>query len=173
MTRKRLALPKNPKIGNEQTIARRTLLKIFAGGAFCMTCWPHLLKRAMAADDSVPRQFRWRVPQAHADTVSKELRFDGQVATEKDAKGVPLVFIFAGAVLLPYLAKAVLALRREIVHGGVIIDTRGEEIRIDTDKSLSGGVIIIVSTNGTELYERDENGDPSELVTALMQGLKM
>ena len=72
------------------------------------------------------------MPIAHVDTVTKNLRFDGTVTKEEDEKGLPLVFIFVGAVLLPYLAKAVLALRRDMVTGGLVIDTRGPEIKIDT-----------------------------------------
>jgi hypothetical protein len=63
------------------------------------------------------------VPIAHVDTVKRNLRFNGTVTEEKDLKGAALIFVFIGAVLLPYLADAVLALRREMVHGGLIIDT--------------------------------------------------
>ena len=106
----------------------------------------------------------------HFETVKNELHFEGGITREKDAKGVPLVFIFVGVVLLPYLAKAVLTLRREIVHGGIVIDTRGEKIDIDTDKSLPGGVIVVVTPKGTQLYDRSDIGNPAELVSALMKG---
>jgi hypothetical protein len=121
--------------------------------------------------DETPRNVRWRVPIAHVDTVKNNLRFEGTVTDEKDEKGVPLVFVFIGTVLLPYLADAVLALRREIVHGGLIIDTRGAEIVIDNDKRLDAGVIVVVTQNGTYFYERDEIEDPSELIAALLKGM--
>ena len=54
-----------------------------------------------------------------------------------------MVFVFAGAVLLPYLANAILALRREMVYGGLIIDARGSQIILKNDKRLDGGVIVV------------------------------
>lgn len=127
------------------------------------------LRAAAASADDSPRNFRWRVPIAHLETVKENLRFEGTVTSEKDEKGIPLVFIFVGAVLLPYLANAVLALRREIVYGGVIIDTRGSEIVVGNDKRLDAGVIVVITANGTDIYERDEFEDPSELVAALLK----
>ena len=150
---------------------RRQFLKSLALGAFAFL---FKFKKGMAqpiGEDESMRKFEWRVPKVHFETVKKELSFEGEIKPEKDAKGVSLVMIFVGAVLLTYLAKAVLALRREIIHGGIVIDTRGEKIYIDTDKSLPGGIIVMVTPEGTQLYERDEIGDPAELVSALMKGL--
>ena len=152
-------------------ISRRYLLKILALSAAALGLRPRLLMAQTASDQDRPRKFQWRVPEVHFETVKNELQFEGVVTQEKDAKGVPLVYIFIGAVLIPYLAKAILALRREIVRGGVVIDTRGDEIDIDTDKSLPGGVIVMVTPEGTQLYERDEIGNPADLVSALMKGL--
>lgn len=77
---------------------------------------------------------------------------------------------FAGVVLLPSLAKAVLALRREIVRGGIVIDTRGKEIDIQTDKKLPGSVIVVITPDGSDFYEADEIDSLSELVKALRKG---
>ncbi len=155
-------------VNKEKTIiTRRHFLKNLSFGATAIILWPRLLLSETSSGDDSLREFQWRVPIAHFETVKKELRFEGEITEEKDAKGLPLVFIFVGAVLLPYLAKAILAIRREIVYGGVIIDTRGDKINIDTDKSLSSGVIVIVTPEGTKLYERDEIENPAEMVKAL------
>ena len=152
-------------------VTRRYFLKWLTLFAVVVGFLQRLLIAKTAIGEDQSREFLWRVPKVHFETVNTELRFDGKISQEKDTKGVPLVFIFIGTVLLPYLAKAVIALRREIVHGGIIIDTRGEKIQIDTDKSLPGGVIIMVTPEGSQLYERDEIGDPTELVSVLMKGL--
>lgn len=123
-----------------------------------------------ASDENIPRKFRWRVPKAYFHTVNEKLRYDGQVTPEKDEKGLPFVFIFVGLVLLPYLANAVLALRREIVFGGVVIDTTGPEIMIKNNKGLDAGIIVVKSSSGTKIYEREEITNPSELVAALLKG---
>ena len=151
-------------------ITRRQALIELSYSATCMLLWSKLLLAESSNTDSITRKFLWRVPEAHFETVKRELTFDGDVQKEQDTKGV-WVFIFIGAVLIPYLAKAILALRREIVNGGIIIDTRNDKIKIDTDKSLPGGIIVLITPEGTTLYERSEISDPSELVTALSKGL--
>jgi len=147
---------------------RRYFLKLiaFSTGPFVFS-----LGKAMAqsSEDELKWEFRWRVPQAHFNTVRRELQFDGKIV-EEETKGI-FVSIFVGTVLLTYLAKAILALRREIVHGGVVIDTRGDKIIIQTDKSLPGGVIVIVTPEGTQYHERDELGNLAELVSKLKRGL--
>lgn len=152
-------------------ITRRHFLKSVTLSTAVLGLCPRLLTAQTDSDQDRPRKFLWRVPKVHFETVKNELHFDGVVTKEKDAKGVPLVYVFVGAVLVPYLAKAVLALRREIVHGGVVIDIRGKEIDIETERNLPSGVIVIVTKQGAQLYERDEIGNPAELVSALMKGL--
>jgi hypothetical protein len=147
---------------------RRFVLRVFVVGAaagFASTI--HVL---VANADETSQRLRWRVPVAHVEIVKDNLRFDGSVINEKDEKGIPLVFVFVGAVLLPYLADAVLALRRDIVYGGVVIDTRGPEIVIENDKRLDSGVIVVITPDGSDFYERDDIEAPNELVAALLKG---
>lgn len=116
-------------------------------------------------DSSV--SFRWRVPLAHREAVRQALPADVQEIEDSDAKGV--LYIIVGAVVLTYLAKAILALRRDIVHGGVVIDLRRDPVEIETDKGLSGGVILVIAPDGKHtLYERDEIESPTELINALI-----
>lgn len=147
---------------------RRTLFATLILCAAAKWLWPSVALAASTEDEL--RKLRWRVPVAHFKTVETNLRFEGTVTSEKNEKGIPLVFIFIGAVILPYLADAVLALRREILYGGVVIDTRGSEIVIENDKRLDAGIIVVITPSGTDLYERDEFGDPRELVAALLKG---
>lgn len=150
-------------------MTRRCLLKRLLLGIVAVGLLPGWVPAKSASINEKKQAFRWRVPKVHFETVQKALQFEGKVAPDKDAKGV-MLFIFAGAVLLPALAKAVLALRREMVHGGIVIDTRGKAIDIQTDKSLPGSVIVVVTPNGTDFYETDEIGNLAELVKALRKG---
>jgi hypothetical protein len=157
------------KLTNGDVLNRRECLKIIFLGASAL-CWgTRRLKAEQTTYADTPVQFQWRVPIAHYETVKNELDFDGTIEPEKDAKGVPLVFIFVGAVLIPYLAKTVIALCHEIKYGGVVIDTRGEKIIIDTDKSIPGGMVVVVSTEGTEIYDKDEIEKPSALAEVLFK----
>jgi hypothetical protein len=147
---------------------RRGLLGALVAGGMAPLIAPTL---GMATStEETPQNFRWRVPVAHVETVKNNLRFDGSVTNEKDEKGIPLMFVFLGAVLLPYLADAVLALRRDIVYGGVVIDMRGSEIVIENDKRLDSGVILVITPDGSDFYERDDIKAPNELVAALLKG---
>lgn len=153
-----------------RTSRRAILATLIFGGIVSL---PLRMRSALAGDAASQGeavQFRWRVPTVYFETVKSELHFEGEITQEKDTKGLPLLYVFVGTVLLPYLAKAVLALRREIIQGGVVIDTRSQKIDIYTDKSLPGGVIIVLTKDGTQLYERDEIGNPSELVSTLLKG---
>jgi hypothetical protein len=174
MTSSTSALPPHPSSstsaddGNE-IHTRRQFLKSIALGLATIGLWPTLSRSQTDSQKDRPQEFRWQVPSAHFETVRQELHFEGKIEKNQDAKGLPLVYIFVGTVLLPYLAKAILALRRDIVHGGVVIDTRGKKIEIDTDKGLPGGVIVVVTPNGTQLFQRDEIGNPSALVDVLLK----
>ena len=155
---------------------RRTFLLYLFGGLLGSFLWPRRLlaqETAGTKETAQPCNFRWRVTATHFETVeaklrSKEAKFEGKVEAEKDTKGLA-VFIFVGAVLVPYLVDAVLALRRDIVHGGVVIDTRGSEIVIDNDPRLDGGTLVLVTSEGVEIYERHDIVDPTELVSALIR----
>jgi hypothetical protein len=73
---------------------------------------------------------------------------------------IPLFFIGT----LTYLRQ-----QRELVLGGIVIDTRGEEIEILTDERLPGGHIVVESPEGTIVYERHEISNIEELVAVLMK----
>lgn len=110
--------------------------------------------------------FRWRVPAGYVDMVRQNLTYEGSEKSETDARGGPLV-VFVGVVLLVYLAEAVLALRREIVTGGVVIDTRGPQIEIKNDPRLESKWLIIVGPQGSQIYRKDELADPAALAEAI------
>lgn len=154
--------------GQGMNSSRRGLVIAFAASVVVRWLWPN--PGLAEGSDQTVTQIRWRVPVAHLDTVRSNLHFEGTVTNHTDEKGVPLTFVFVGLVLLPYLAEAVLALRREIVYGGVVIDTRGAEIAIDHDKRLDSGVIVVVTRRGADFYERDDIHDPTELIAALLKG---
>lgn len=129
--------------------------------------------RARAAEPDDQRvAFEWWVPAAEVGIVRNNLRYEGKEARQTDSRGVPVLVIFVGLTLLPYLANAVLALQRQIAYGGVVVDTRSEPVKITHDKALDAGVILIIGKAGTKIVERDEITDPAKLVEALGKALK-
>lgn len=116
--------------------------------------------------EDAPVGFRWRVPAPYVDVVRRNLTYEGTEKAETDARGGPLV-VFAGIVLLVYLAEAVLALRRDIVTGGVVIDTRGRHIEIRNDPRLESKWLVVVGPRGSQVYRRGELADPAALAEAI------
>jgi hypothetical protein len=117
-----------------------------------------------ATEEGEPVTFRWRVPVAHLETVQQSLSYEGRIEREKDTKGA-WVFVFVGVALLPYVAKSILELMRQVEHGGVIIDACGPEVEIDTNKQMPHGMIIVRNCKDVDLKVYwDEIEGPSQLV---------
>lgn len=114
--------------------------------------------------------FRWRVPPAHYETLEQALVFDGRIEEERDTKGF-LVFVFVGVALLPSLVDSILTLRRRLVQPGILIDARGDLIKIDVDPTLPRGTILLCDKVGCRLYEPDQLTAPTELTKALADAM--
>jgi hypothetical protein len=116
--------------------------------------------------------FEWQAPAAQASIVRQNLTYTGSETAQTDGRGVPLLAIFVGAVLLPYLAKAVIEVQRQFAHGGTVVDMRGPTVKILSDKALDGGVIVVVRQDGTTSIERNETDGLAALVAAIAKALR-
>jgi hypothetical protein len=122
--------------------------------------------------EGMPVGFRWRVPVVHKQTVEDGLRFEGVIEPEKDKKGA-LVFVFVGLVLLPYLAKSILELMRQVEHGGVFVDACGPELEIETDKRMPNGMVVVRSCNDADVkVYRDDIEGPSQLAGFIEKAMR-
>ena len=150
-------------------ITRRTVVMVSAATLAAIG----LTLRAVPAQcaQEQPLAFHWRVPQAHVDLVRRSLQYEGQELPVNDEKGVPLVVVFVGATLAVYLANSIVALMRDIVYGGVIIDLRTTPLTVQTDKSLAGGAVIVINPDGTHKYYDREEVD-GELLEAAFRTLR-
>lgn len=111
------------------------------------------------------------MPANQVEIVRSNLTYEGRELPQTDGRGVPVLVVFVGLALLAYLAKAILALQRQIAYGGVVVDTRTDPVRITHDKALDAGVILIVGKDGTQAIERKEISDPAQLIEALGKAL--
>jgi hypothetical protein len=125
------------------------------------------ITRAYPEEISQKVAFRWRVPIAQSEIVKNTLKFNGNIETEQDKKGLPLVFIFIGVSLLPSLVDAILTLRQKLVQPGLKIDARGSEIKIDVDPNLPRATVLLVDKSGAKIYEPDQLSTPTELIKVL------
>ena len=114
--------------------------------------------------------FSWRVLPAHRALVESTLKYKGSVTTENE-KGLPIVAVFVGIALLPYLANAIIDLQHKLTRLGIVIDTRQKEIKISTDPNLPKGAILLIDKSGSKLIEPADVKDPSDLVKAISASL--
>lgn len=157
-----------------QNLCRRDALRTLVCSALVLAVSkraPIALARGEEPADQ-PVAFEWWVPAAQVDIVRKNLEYQGQETPQTDGRGVPVLVVFGGLALIAYLARAILALQRQIAYGGVVVDTRSEVVKITHDKALDAGVILIVSKDGTKIVERDEIMDPAKLIEAIVKALK-
>ncbi|MFZ1413084.1 MAG: hypothetical protein WAS73_00675 [Defluviicoccus sp.] len=113
-------------------ICRRDAMRALVCSALVLT----VLKRpAIAPARAVeptdqPLAFEWWVPANQVEIVRNNLAYQGQERPQTDGRGIPILVVFVGLALLAYLAKAILALQRQIAYGGVVVDTRGDPVPI-------------------------------------------
>jgi hypothetical protein len=116
--------------------------------------------------------FRFRVPAAHYETVKRNLHFRGTVEHENINKGLGVIYTFIGVALLDSLADTIIKLHRRLIQPGLTIDTRSNQIQIETSLKLPRGTIVIIDNYGTQLYEPDQIGNSTELIKILMRGVR-
>jgi hypothetical protein len=143
-------------------LARREFLAVAGCVSFCLCS----LGRVSWSKADNERKIYWEVPAELADVVAPNLPMEGVNA---DRQGGPLV-IFAGLVLIPYLANAIYDFWQKMYSGGIVIDARGAELIIKSDSNLPGNTILLVGKNGEKLYQRSEIPD-QEVLASLLKGL--
>ena len=151
-------------------LSRRSILQVLLVAGSLPATSSFLPREACAGQGEAPAvHVRWRVPQAHVDSVREQLRFRGDLAgdqTSVDSRGIPFFYILAGAVLVPYLADALIAVYRDVRYGGLLVQARGGEIVIENDLRLPGGTLLVKSADGIEVYQ-SARADPGKLIEAL------
>ena len=124
--------------------------------------------------DSVDIQ--WRVPREQVTTVKEELNFDGEItgdeSTIEDSKGLPLIYIFAGAVAVGQLARTLLEVYRDAAVGGIIASCQDGKIIIENDRRLSSGTMIIICHDDIKVFQDNNQPQPTEVINALKPLMK-
>ena len=126
--------------------------------------------RSTAANTGDAILFRWEVPEIHKKAVEESLTYQGTLEVD-DSKAIA-VWVFAGLVLLPYLAQSILKLVHQMEKGGVVVDARSRPVQVTTDKSLPKGWIMVIQPDSKVVFERDEIESPADLVNIILKGKK-
>lgn len=120
--------------------------------------------------NSTEISFTFEVPEAHKDIVLKELEPGKSKITAAKGKAV-LVWVIAGVILLPYLVQSILKLQSQILHGGVIVDTRNGKVDVKVSKLLPPGMILVIKDDGEVEFERNEIESPNALFEIILKAL--
>ena len=124
----------------------------------------------VAADE--PLRFRWRANVPQAEVIQRTLSFDGTTAKTSGDKAIGVSVIFAGAVMIPYLAKSIWSVVRDVRYGGLVIDMRGDEVVIENDPRLDGGIIVLIKPDGSTEFHHESKFPDAGGIASLIKAAK-
>lgn len=110
-----------------------------------------LIGSARAADEV---EVTWRVPaprlqEAMAAVGVPPERVKPDAATVEDTRGLPLLYIVAGAFALPVLAQGLVSVYKDLTRSGAtVIDVSGAKVDITHDLKSPADVVIVKDRDG-------------------------
>jgi hypothetical protein len=150
----------------------------FLGGLALSLLFHRFSNESVSAQESQSVNIQWRVPTEQVNAVREELNFEGQVIPDKstitDDRGLPLIYVLIGAVVLGQLAATLLEIYKDAKYGGVLVHKNKKgELLIENNASLERGTIIIDQGNEVKVIFKEKN-DPkaTELIQALTPLIK-
>ena len=144
---------------------------------FIATIFARLLPvRLVQGQETDSVDIQWRVPREQVRTVEEELNFEGEITGDKstieDSKGLPLIYIFAGVVAVPQLARTLLEVYRDARYGGIVVYVKDGKVLIDNDPRFSSGTLIIVQGEEVKVIQAKNQPQPTKVIDALKPLLK-
>jgi hypothetical protein len=119
-----------------------------------------------------PVSFLWEGSRDELNKLKRKFSIRGELR-QQDVKN-PLVYVLAGTLLLREFANIVhtiLCQQHEGKHEGILIDARGEKIKILQDPKLFRGTVIIIGKDRTETKACNQLTDSSLLLKLLEEVL--
>jgi hypothetical protein len=104
-----------------------------------------------------------RLKEAGADVDGTDPEADAQ----RDFVVVPVI---VGAIALIGLAKAIKGFVDDM-KAGMVIDSRGDQVKITKDRSLGRGTVLLISKDGTLSLQHPDADKISDLIRSAMSGL--
>lgn len=86
-----------------------------------------------------------------------QLAVKGDATTVDPTRGLPLIYVAAGLMLLPELARSLVALYRDYKYGGTLIEVRNGKFYITQDDRLDADTIIVKDAAGRVSVHRSRN----------------
>ncbi len=130
-----------------------------------------------------PIQFSWKSKDEAVLTKQQvDLNTQGakvsKVQKQSSQKKSPLAvawFIMAGAATVAMLADALVNVVKDFKHGGLIVDTRGDHLKIIENPALDRTTILMIQPDGKQVpfqYEQEDGPDLVTLLQTAVNGMK-
>jgi hypothetical protein len=88
-----------------------------------------------------------------------------------EARFEPLTMIVAVGAAVFVLQAVVKMWRDRHVQGGIVVDTRGDSLRIRPVSTLPTGRLVLVESSGTRIFDKDEENAGKALLSDVLSRL--
>lgn len=127
-------------------ISRRRWCLQFASAAALVSGW----SSSLCAQET-PVEFRWIVPREKLDEARAILgdavqKVEGDPSTAPDTRGLPVLYVLFGLMILPEFAKGMVAVYKDWKFGATVVDASNGALSVTHDPKGNADVVIIKST---------------------------
>jgi hypothetical protein len=127
--------------------------KLLAGLLFGITANYVLVTESFAQQTS-PIGIQWTLSRSDLEAIRDSLKFDGEIQPDlskgTDTRGLPLLYILVGTIVLPHLAEALLTLYQRLGSGVVVQSTDGGLV-VSRDPAVPSDMMILKGKDGIEI----------------------
>lgn len=127
-----------------------------------------LMADGFAAENTESVSIEWEVPAERLRTAQSAVGFSSaqiraDEKSDKSTKGLPLLYILSGVVLLPELIKGLVEVYKDWAYGSTIVDATQGKLSISHDPKGSADVVIVKGNDGQiSVYNNRKSFDASK-----------
>lgn len=131
--------------------------------------------RAAESDKSVTVD--WVMPREQVELVNGVLKLGGEQirgvpGSAEDTKGLPLLYVILGAVVVVALAEAILSIYRDAKYGGVSVDASSGKFVVQSNLAIPPGTVLIKDRDGqVRVHELPPKGALLKLTELLLAAM--
>jgi hypothetical protein len=97
---------------------------------------------------------RWAISREDLEALGDTLKFDGQITPDSsqgtDSRGLPLLYILVGSILLPHLAEVLLTLYQRL-GPGIVVQDSDKGLTISRDPAVPSDMMILKGKDGLQI----------------------
>jgi hypothetical protein len=147
-------------------LSRRTLLigatAIGANVGFIRVCFPQGPQEVMVV---------WSISNAELQLIGDTIKYKGELqpvaSAGADSRGLPLLYLLIGTIVLPHLAETLFVLYQRISGSGIVVQDSDKGLLISRDVLLPSDVMVIKGKNGIDVKTIRKIPDSSVILQAL------